>query len=278
MGIKLYIKRKLLKLLKSEKNIVPQYVTKYKNELLNGKTALIAGGSGGIGYAIAKTFCECGARVIIAGTNEDKLRENCRAIGQDRAKYIIINMLEVSSFADKIEEAASMFDGGRIDILVNSAGRNAKESMWNVTEESFDSVIDVNLKGCYFMALKMGEYMRNNKIRGHILNVSSASALKPAWSPYEISKWGVRGLTLGLADEFIRYGIVVNAIGPGPVATKMLEKEEGDPLNLNENPAKRFATAEEIAQLAVYMASDMGDLIVGDTFYITGGSGTVKLR
>lgn len=122
--------------------------------------------------------------------------------------------------------------------------------------------------------------MIKNKIRGHILNVSSASALRPAWTPYQISKWGIRGFTLGLADTLLPFGIVVNAIGPGPTATHMLDgivSEEGN-LNSITCPAGRIATTEEIANLAVFMVSGMGDMIVGDTYYITGGSGIISLH
>lgn len=106
--------------------------------------------------------------------------------------------------------------------------------------------------------------MKEKKIKGHILNVSSAAALKPGYTPYEISKSGVRSFTLGAAAELIPYGIVVNAIAPGPVATAMLGRKEGDTLYTDCIPAKRFATPSEIGQLAVIMVSDMCDLVIGD--------------
>ena len=91
-----------------------------------------------------------------------------------------------------------------------------------------------------------------------------------------MSKWAIRGFTLGLADMLLPYGIVVNAIGPGPVATEMLGREAGDSLYKAGQPSGRYAAPEEIANLAVFMVSGMGDMIVGDTFYITGGSGTLS--
>ena len=128
------------------------------------------------------------------------------------------------------------------------------------------------------MCQAMGKYMIDHKLKGHILNVSSASALRPAWTPYEISKWGVRGFTKGLADTMLPYGIIVNAIAPGPVATPMLGVQEGDSIYNGVNPSGRYAMPSEIAALAVFMVSDFGNLIVGDTFYMTGGSGTISLH
>lgn len=108
--------------------------------------------------------------------------------------------------------------------------------------------------------------------------MTSSSALRPAWTPYQMSKWAVRGLTLGLADALLPHGIVVNAIAPGPVATPMLGKCEGDSIENPQGPCGRYAMPSEIANLAVFMVSGMGDLIVGDTFYMTGGSGTIDLK
>ena len=96
--------------------------------------------------------------------------------------------------------------------------------------------------------------------------------------PYAISKWGITGLTKGLADILIPYGITVNAIAPGPTATAMLGKDTESDISHDTSPIGRYATPQEIANLALYMVSDMGNLIVGDTFYITGGSGTISLH
>ena len=115
-------------------------------------------------------------------------------------------------------------------------------------------------------------------LKGHILNISSSSALRPAWTPYEISKWGVRGFTLGAADLLASKGIIVNAIAPGPTATPMLQKNENDNIYVNSNCVNRMTLPNEIAALAVYMCSDLGNMIVGDTFYVTGGAGNIINR
>lgn len=262
---------------KNEKNMVPVEIPTLSSNLLEGKIALIIGGTGGIGRGIAQSFIEAGAKVIISGTNENKINSYIKGFGE-QAKGIVINIREVGSFDNRILEAALLFEENRIDILVNCAGVHGDQSFGNVSEETYDAVMDTNLKGMFFMTQSMGNYMKKNSIKGHILNVSSAAALKPGFTPYEISKNGVRALTLGASAELIQYGIVVNAIGPGPVATAMLGRKETDTLYTDCVPAGRFATPKEIGQLATIMVSDMCNLVIGDTFYISGGSGTIKMR
>lgn len=271
--------RSFVMIFKEEKKVaypVPLNTT----ELLKGKVALITGGSGGIGMAVAESFLKNGCNVIIAGTNENKLKQCCEKLnrGGRTSKYIVLNILEVSDIPGKIRTAAEMFGDNRIDILVNSAGILNSSSFFNTTEEEYDKLMDINVKGTYFMCQAMGQYMIEHHIQGHILNVSSSSALRPAWTPYQISKWSIRGFTLGLADTLLPYGIIVNAIAPGPVATSMLGKKEGDNIYNPSCPIGRYALPEEIANLATFMVSDMGQMIVGDTFYITGGSGTISYQ
>ena len=148
----------------------------------------------------------------------------------------------------------------------------------SMEEEEWDKVMGTNAKGTYFMCQAMGRYMIGHGIKGHILNLSSSSAVRPASTPYRASKWTVRGMTLGIAEQLLPYGIVVNAIAPGPVATEMMGRQEGDSLYKEGQPAGRYADPREIANLAVFMASDMGNLIVGDTSYISGGSGLLNLQ
>ena len=262
---------------KNEKNIVSVNILKSSEELLKGKIALIIGGTGGIGKAIAEAFISSGAKVVISGTNERKVQKTVEQLGIN-AKGMQIDLSHVSLFNEKITHVIEQFPEKRLDILVNCAGVHGDQKFGNVSEETYDMVMNTNLKGLFFMTQEVGNYMKRKGIKGHILNVSSAAALKPGYTPYEISKNAVKAFTLGAAAELIDYGIVVNAIAPGPVATSMLGYEEGNTLYTDCVPAKRFATPLEIAQLAVIMVSDMCNLVVGDTFYISGGSGTVKNR
>lgn len=272
------IVKSVVMLFKEEKKIpIPAPVN--APELLKGKVALITGGSGGIGLAMAENFIRSGAKVIIAGTNEAKLKALCQKINAGVAlSHIVVDVTDVRSMPEKIKTAAAMFQENRIDILVNSAGVVAHSDFLDMSESEYDSIMDINAKGTFFMSQAVAKYMIENQIKGHILNVTSSSALRPAWTPYQMSKWAVRGLTLGMADKLLPYGIVVNAIAPGPTATPMLDKNEGDSIYNALCPAERFAMPSEIAALATFMVSDMGDMIVGDTFYMTGGSGTITLH
>lgn len=269
----------LIMLLKEEKKIpIPEPVNALK--LLNGKVALITGGSGGIGYAMAESFLKSGAKVIIAGTNEEKLRilSEKNKTSEGNLAYIVIDVTDVKSMTEKVKEAAAAFPENRIDILVNSAGLVCHSDFLNMPESEYDSIMDINAKGTFFMSQAVAKYMIENGIKGHILNVTSSSALRPAWTAYQMSKWAVRGLTLGMADKLLPYGITVNAIAPGPTATPMLDKNEGDSIYHPTTPSGRYAMPSEIASLATFMVSDMGNMIVGDTFYMTGGSGTTSLH
>ncbi len=248
-------------------------------QLLVGKVALITGGTGGIGFAIAEAFIEAGCKVIICGTNENKLHICVNKINRGGVLHgLVLNVLDVDSMPAKIEQAAAVFPENRIDILVNSAGVVAHSSFSNMTEKEYDSIMDINAKGTFFMSQAMSQYMIEKGIKGHILNVTSSSALRPAWTAYQMSKWAVRGFTIGLADALLPYGIIVNAIAPGPVATPMLGKQEGDSISNPEQPSGRYAVPSEIASMAVMLVSDMGNLVVGDTVYMTGGSGLIDLK
>ena len=259
-----------------KKEILPIITTVDKDKVLNGKVALITGGSSGIGFAIAKAFVKSGCKVIIAGTNEAKLEHAVKNLYG--SKGLLINVRDTSSLKAKIESAINMFEEKRIDILVNSAGVHHTLSFEEMTEEEFDMLMDINVKGTFFMSQIVGNYMKEHRIKGHILNLSSSSALRPAWGPYQISKWAIRGMTLGLAEKLNPYGIVVNAIAPGQTATPMLGKDDCDDIYNGYALSGRYIMPEEIANLAVLMVSDMGNMIVGDSIYITGGSGTISLE
>ncbi len=191
---------------------------------------------------------------------------------------IVIDVLDVCSLPEKVKAAEALFPEEHIDILVNSAGILSQNDFLDMSEQEYDNIMNINAKGTFFMSQAAAKNMIENRVHGHILNVTSSSALRPAWTPYQMSKWAVRGLTLGMADRLLPYDIIVNAIAPGPTATPMLGKNQGDIIYNDVCPAKRYAMPSEIAALATFMVSDLGNMIVGDTFYITGGSGTITLH
>ena len=244
---------------------------------LKGKVALIIGGSSGIGLSIAQTFEKAGCKVIIAGSREERLIKACEQCGE-HVRYVVIDVKNVNSIANKISTAADLYDEGKIDILVNSFGTHHISTFENITEEEYDSIMDVNAKGLFFTCQAFCDYLIKNKMKGHILNISSSSALRPAWGPYQMSKWAVNGFTKGLAKKMISHGIVVNAIAPGQTATPMLGKNNADDVYCDSAISKRYLLPEEIATWALFLASDLGNMIIGDTLYVTGGSGVITLE
>lgn len=282
------IKNKLKAVIKFILNNIParkfdvQIVNLHINELLKGRVAFITGGTSGIGFHIAEAFLHSGAAVIITGRSKERLQKACELLNTDkhysnRLFYVEMDNTKVELFSDCFQEALSMIsDKGykQIDILVNNAGILGAP-LSNTTEEEFDNVMDTNLKSVFFLSRLFASYMRQNRIKGDILNIGSSSSLRPAISGYMLSKWGIRGLTLGLAKSFAPYGIVVNGIAPGPTATPMsLENNINDVTN-NNSPIGRYALPEEIANMAVILTSSMGQTILGDMIYMTGGSGII---
>lgn len=264
----------LIAITKEEQKI--PIVTKVDNtDMLKGKVALVTGGSGGIGEAISKKLVDSGCKVIIAGTNEEKLKTCALRCGAHES--IVINMNDISDIDSKIAKAASYF--GKIDILVHSAGVHTKRDgldFLNITEEEYDHVMDINLKGAYFICQRMGKYMINNGIKGNMLLVSSQKALEPSWSPYRLSKLGISGITKGIAQKLAPYGIIVNAIGPGPTATAMVDLGVNGSIYTEENELKRYIMPEEVAEYALILVSQLGKLIIGDTVYVTAGEGIIN--
>ena len=250
-------------------------VTLPPNELLKGRFALITGGTSGIGYAIAELFLKSGASVCITGRSQERIDDTCNKLksiiptSKEHVYGMMLDSRNVSSYASTINHILRM--EGKIDILVNNAGVLGGH-ISNATVEEYDNVLDTNLKGTFFLSQMIGKYMKAHQIKGNILNIASSSSLRPAVSAYTLSKWGIRGLTLGLAKTLAPYGITVNGVAPGPTATPMLMK--GDRHNITHDglPAGRYALPEEIANMALFLVSDMGRMVVGDIVYMTGGA------
>lgn len=257
---------------------VPIYKTVEKNTLLYNKVSLIIGGDGGIGFEIAKKFINSGCKVIIGGTNENKLKKCINELKGD-SKYIVIDLYNVKELNEKINNAVKIF--GHIDILVNCSGRHIQRpnlDFLSTTEDEYNKIMDLNLKGNYFVSQYFAKYLINAKINGHILFISSQSALEPSWSPYRLSKRGIEGITEGLGQQLLKYNIIVNGIGPGPTATQMQNYNEGSTIYTDDNPIKRYTMPEEVAEYALMLCSNLGNTIVGQTIYMSGGRGIIEKR
>lgn len=234
--------------------------------------ALITGGSRGIGFATAKLFIKNGYSVIISGRNEESLKKSVNILGNN-ARYIVWDVAEIPLAKEKIRISHSFF--GNIDIFVNNAGIVSEDDIgpnsvgfFEKTEKCFDETISINLKGMFFALQAEAEYMRNFNICGNIVNVCSEMGFRPAPFAYGISKWGVRGMTMGIARELAPYGIVLNGIAPGETATEILRQKEGEIKKIS-SPRGIQSTPEEIAQ-AIYFLSQSRN-IIGEILLSDGG-------
>lgn len=273
MGVKSVIKS----IIKGKKTILPIEKPIPESKMLSGKVALISGGSGGIGMAIAKSLQECGCFVIIGGTNSNKLDKCKNNLIESLTKTVVLNLNEISTFSQVIEDAHNMY--GKIDIFVNSAGIHTKDvNIWTMTPDEYDNVMNINLKGVYFFSIEMAKYWKKNQMKGHILLISSNRGSEPAWSPYGISKWGINGMTKGLAKLLLPDEIIVNAISPGATATPLLGVGEGESIYCEDNNLHRMITPEEVGAYARMLVSDIGDMLVGETIHISGGRGVFDIR
>ena len=242
---------------------------------LEGKVAVITGGNSGIGLATAKEFKEQGARVVITGRDQQTLDEAKLEIGDD--------VLAVRSDVSRLTEIDELFAAvkekfGRIDVLFVNAGVGKFAPVEAVTEEFFDSIMNINLKGAYFTIQKALPLLSDNA--SIILNTSiNAHIGMPNSSVYAASKAAVITLARTLSAELVGRGIRVNAISPGPIATPIFnrlglapEVLEETARNIKEQvPMKRFGRPEEIAKTALFLASADSSFLLGTEIVADGG-------
>lgn len=281
MGLKQYIKRGVKFILHGvpERKVYAQVSYLAPSEMLKGRTALVTGGTSGIGYEVAKAYINAGARVVITGRNEEKVKKACEAIGKDVSRKenifgIVMNNTDVKSMPSKLQDIERVLGTGHIDILVNNAGVVGGE-VKDCTEELYNTILDTNLKGTFFLSKLVARYWVDNQIEGNILMMGSSSSLRPATSAYTLTKNALYGFTKGLAKVLAPHGITVNGLAPGPTATPMtMPNGVRDEISFP-NPLGRFVMPGEIANMAVFLVSNMGRSIIGDMVFMTGGSGIV---
>lgn len=244
---------------------------------LENKVALVTGASSGMGRATVIALANQGAKVIAAARRDDKLETLVKEVTAAGHTAVAVHM----DVTKRNEVDAAVFKAvetfGRLDILVNNAGYLDYSPFLDMKEETWDKVIDTNLKGYFYAAQAAGREMAKNKW-GRIINIASIGSGGvgvgfPMISHYCASKGGVIGLTEALAAELGALGITVNAIGPGGVDTEMTQgtNEETKKGMTARLPIKRFGTSEEIAAAVVYFASNEAAYTTGATLYIDGG-------
>lgn len=248
-------------------------------EVLAGKVVLVTGGTSGIGKAIAQAMFQAGAFVVITSRSFERVSKVASELDATRSRVIGIeyDSTDIAAMPAFFEKLLSQVPNSKIDILVNNAGLVGGD-IRSTSEKEFDDIINTNLKSVFFLSKLVAEHQIRNHLEGNILNVASSSSLRPAISAYALSKWGIRGLTEGLAKMYVPHKIVVNGIAPGPTATPMMGKEDYSDIALPSNPLGRYALPEEIAAMAVFLAGPQGRMIVGDIVYMTGGAGVVELN
>ena len=241
--------------------------------MLKGKRVIVTGGSQGVGLAITKKLVERECLVVICGRNIQKLKTVANELGGN----VIPLEWDVSNtdiVKEKINEATDLLGG--LDIVVNNAGifacRNEwqSESLLETTPYEWEIVMKTNASSVFFIMQATVKYMIENNVKGNILNITSAAAEEPVYGAYGASKITSTSLTRGWGKMFAPAGITINGIAPGPVATEMNNWHEGDSLKHDRIPYGRFSTADEIANLAVYMLSDEAKMICGETILFDG--------
>lgn len=243
--------------------------------MLTDKIALVTGASRGIGAAIAKAFAKEGAAVII---NYNGSGEKAQAVADEiilnggAAEIYQCSVADFDACRQMIEMLVNKY--GRIDILVNNAGITKDGLLMKMSEEDFDSVIDINLKGAFHTIRHMSRYFLKQR-SGKIINISSVSGIlgNAGQANYSASKAGVIGLTKSTARELASRGIQVNAIAPGFIETDMTDamQAEAKERMTDAIPLKRIGKPEEIADLAVFLASAKSDYITGQVIAADGG-------
>lgn len=246
---------------------------------LDAKVAIVTGADSGIGRAIALEFAKEGATVVINYAHaQEKAQEVQHSIEQnDKGKTLVIQA-DVSQYQQAmglIQQTVEHFN--RLDIMVNNAGMEIHSAFVDVSEEQFDRVVGVDLKGAFFCAQAAAREMIKRKIPGRIINISSVheDLPMPQNAPYCCAKGGMRMLMRTICLELAPYNITVNNIGPGAIHTPIDRDVEADPEKmaalLREIPLRRMGQPEEIGKLALYLASDAAAYVTGSTYFIDGG-------
>jgi NAD(P)-dependent dehydrogenase (short-subunit alcohol dehydrogenase family) len=239
---------------------------------LNNKVIIITGGAQGIGAACAQRFSAEGAHVVLADVDNARGSALAHSLGAQYVRCDVGDKLDVDAMVQH-----TMAKHGRIDVLVNNAGIVKAAPFLDVTEDDFDAVIRVNLKGAFLVAQAVAREMVKTG-GGSVINMSSVNAVMaiPSIASYNMSKGAINQLTRVMALALADMGVRVNAVAPGTIATELavkavLTSEEAKARILSRTPMKRLGTPEEIADVVAYLASDASSYLTGEIITADGG-------
>ena len=245
---------------------------------LTGKVAIVTGSSSGIGQTIAVRFASEGANVVVDYRSHPEGADDTKKQIEDTGARAIIVQADVSKLSDTqnlVDQAWQQL--GRCDILVNNAGIEKSADFWDVTEQDYDAVLDINLKGVFFLTQAFVRRLREQKLPGRIIDISSIheNLAFPHFSTYCASKGALRMLTRNLAVELGPLGITINNIAPGaiitPINKSLLEDKSKLDALLKNIPLGRLGSTDDVASLAAFLASDEAAYITGSTYVVDGG-------
>jgi 3-oxoacyl-[acyl-carrier protein] reductase len=242
---------------------------------LDGKVAIVTGGSRGIGAEVAARLAEDGGAVVVSGRDGDRLQRTVRELeGQGRAALGVVADVVSREDCERLVDAARQHFG-RIDILVNNAGVTQDQLIVRMKDEDWDRIIEVNLRGAFLMTRAMSKVLVRQKSGGRIINITStAGAMGNAGQTnYSAAKAGLIGFTKAAARELAHWSILVNAVAPGLIDTEMtapLPAAAREAL-LAQVPLKRSGTAREVAEMVRFLAGDGATYVTGQVFHVNGG-------
>jgi len=253
--------------------MVEEEVKMYYAQLLKGKRCVVTGGTSGIGRAIAELYATSGADVIVMGTNEER-GQSVLASMQGSGEFAFMK-IDVASYADVKKALDEIHEKwGSIDVLVNCAGVTVDRMFLRMTEEDWDKVLNTNLKSVYNFCHGAIKAMLKAR-KGRIINISSVVGLigNAGQVNYSASKAGMIGMTRSLAKEVASRGITVNCIAPGMIKTRMTDAipEKAHEELVKGIPLGKMGDPMDIANAALYLASDMGGYVTGQTLVVDGG-------
>ena len=250
---------------------------------LSGKTALVTGGSRGLGLAFAKALARAGADVAITSRTIESLAEPCAAIQTlgRRAVPLTLDVRNESSIQRAVDGAIQAF--GKIDILVNNAGCNIRKPALDVTWDDWNTILDTNLRGPFFVAQAVARRMIPRRY-GRIINIGSVTSVAgyAGLGPYGASRGGIKQLTMSLADDWGAHGVTVNCLAPGWFKTAqnqvMYEDQAWVDYLVDRIPLKRPGSYDDLDGAIVFLASDASAYITGQTLLVDGGISTGAVR